>query len=282
MSGRTIDRRSPAVGAPMVSIVLPTYNRAELVGRAIRSVLNQTYKDFELLVVDDGSTDATKAEVARIHDPRLRYLGLEQNRGAAAARNVGIRHTTGRFLAFQDSDDEWVSVKLELQMRSFEAAMPEIGVVYSDKHRILRDGTTLYHRSPTVVSGVLIDPRTRFYQVCKVGIQASVIRRDCLAHVGEFNEAFPALEDLELFIRLSQRYRFHHVTTPLVKYYETDGLSKNEPAKRVARALLLRLYRTALEREDSTFVAREVAALRRAEGHGRTVPFGSADGAGRD
>jgi glycosyltransferase involved in cell wall biosynthesis len=257
---------------PAVSVILPTYNRAALIERAIRSVLHQTYEDFELIIVDDGSTDATRREVERVDDPRLRYVRLEENRGAGAARNVGLRNAAGRFIAFQDSDDEWLPAKLKQHMEVFETGAPELGVVYSDMNRILCDGTTRYHRSPTVVPGVLINPSTRFYQVCMLGIQSTVIRRECFAHAGDFNEAFPALEDLELFIRLSMRYQFHHLQTPLVKYYETDGLSKNLPAKLIARSLLLTLYRGDLEREDMAFVIQEDAALRR-DLPSRDVPY---------
>jgi glycosyltransferase involved in cell wall biosynthesis len=248
---------SPGTPPPAVSIVLPTYQRATLIGR---------YEDFELIVVDDGSTDATEAAVARFRDRRLRSLRLHVNRGAAAARNAGIRQATGRFLAFQDSDDEWLPAKLERHMRAFESCPPEVGVVYSDMWRIRRNGTTHYHRSPEVRPGVLIDPSTRFYQVCKLGIQSTVIRRPCLEAAGGFNEEFPALEDLELFVRLSQRFAFHHLHEPLVRYHETDGLSQNMRAKLVARTLLLRLHESALTREDPAFVATEVAALRAAKG----------------
>lgn len=277
MAARGTDLHQPAGspdGAPLsdrsrpaVSVVLPTYNRGPLISRSVRSVLDQTYEDFELIVIDDGSTDATMEEVARRArgDRRIRYIRLDHNRGAAAARNVGIRHATGRFIAFQDSDDEWLPAKLERHMRAFEACGSDVGVVYSDMQRILRDGTTAYHRSPKVVPGVLIDPTTRFYQVCKLGIQSTVIRRECFARLGGFNEEFPALEDLELFIRLSKHYRFHHLEAPLVRYYETDGLSKNIPAKLVARTLLLRLYQTDLERDDRAFVARESSSLHAAQ-----------------
>lgn len=247
-----------------VSIVLPTYQRGPLIARSIRSVLEQTFTDFELIVVDDGSTDATPEAVARFGDPRVRYIRLDDNRGAAAARNVGIQHAAGRFIAFQDSDDEWLVEKLELHMRAFATCTPDVGVVYSDMLRIQRDGANPYHRSPDVVPGVLIDPGTRFYQVCKLGIQSTVIRRECLTAVGGFNEEFPALEDLELFIRLSRRYRFHHLEMPLVRYHETEGLSRNMPAKVVARTLLLELYRRDLEQDDPGFVDLELAWLRAA------------------
>lgn len=283
MQRPTPDPARGAAGHPTVSIVLPTYNRVALIGRSIRSVLNQTYRDFELIVVDDGSTDATMEEVQRIHDPRMRTIRIAENRGAGAARNVGMRHAAGRFVAFQDSDDEWVPVKLERHMRVFETCAPTVGVVYSDMLRIRRDGSTHYHRSPTIIPGVLVDPRTRAYHVSRLGIQSTVIRRECLAHAGDFNEAFPALEDLELFLRLSRHTQFHHLTTPLVKYYETDGLSNNMPAKRAARRLLLALYRAELEQEDMAFVLRESAALgldeaRTADGSTAPAPRDTAAG----
>ncbi|HSP96150.1 MAG TPA: glycosyltransferase [Candidatus Dormibacteraeota bacterium] len=251
--------------APTVSIVLPTYQRGELIGRAIRSVLVQTFADFELVVVDDGSTDDTVAEVSRFSDPRLRYLRCDVNRGAAAARNAGIQQTAAPFLAFQDSDDEWLPNKLERHMRAFAGCAPEVGVVYSDMRRIRRDGSDEYHRSPDLTPGVVLDPATRFYQVCRIGIQSTVIRRECFAAVGAFNEEFPALEDMELFIRLSRRYGFHHLEEPLVRYHETDGLSQNVPAKVVARRLLLRLYERELVRDDAEFIGREREALEAAE-----------------
>jgi glycosyltransferase involved in cell wall biosynthesis len=257
---------------PAVSIVLPTYNRRMLLGRAIRTVLQQSYADFELIVVDDGSTDRTMETLARFEDRRIRCVRLDSNRGAAAARNVGIGVATAPLLAFQDSDDEWLPSKLDQQVRAFETCGPKVGVVYSDMARIWRDGSREYHRSPDVASGALINPDTRFYQVCRLGIQSTVIRRDCLADVGGFNEAFPALEDLELFVRLSRRYAFHHLRTPLVRYHDTEGgLSTNTAAKVVARRLLLELYRPELEREDPAFAREESAALLEAEARAEPV-----------
>jgi len=249
---------------PAVSIVLPTYQREALIGRSIESVLRQTYEDFELIVVDDGSTDGTAERVAQFADPRIRYIRLDENRGAAAARNAGIRNAVAELLAFQDSDDEWLPDKLQRHMGVFASSGPEVGVVYSDMIRIQCDGTSYEHLSPEVVPGVLVDPNTQFYQVCKLGIQSAVIRRECFDAAGGFDEAFPVLEDLELFVRFSQWFAFHHLRAPLVKYYETAGLSKNMPAKLVARARLLRLYHAELERTAAWFVASELSALRAA------------------
>lgn len=246
---------------PAVSVVLPTYQRADLLARAVDTVLAQTYANFELVIVDDGSTDDTAAVLGGIVDPRVRCVRLAANRGAAAARNAGVRLTRAPFLAFQDSDDEWLPHKLDAHLRAFAICPPEVGVVYSDMERIHRDGRAAYFPSPALAPGRLLDPATRFYQVCGLGIQATVIRRACFEAAGGFNEAFPALEDLELFIRLSRVCAFHHLAEPLVRYHETDGLSRNAPAKATARALLLQLYESDLARADPEFVARERAAI---------------------
>ena len=102
--------------APPVSVVLPAFNRAASIAGALESVLRQTWRDFELIVVDDASTDGTREAVAAVRDPRLRLLASPANRGAAAARNLGIAAARGDWVAFQDSDDEWLPLKLEKQM----------------------------------------------------------------------------------------------------------------------------------------------------------------------
>jgi glycosyltransferase involved in cell wall biosynthesis len=231
-----------SIGHPTVSVVIPTYNRAALIARSIQSVLNQSYADFELIVIDDGSTDETEGVVARFFDLRINYVRLASNAGVSAARNVGIRISKGKFIAFQDSDDEWLSDNLAKHMSVFERSPRNLGVVYSDMHRILKDGSVRYHASPTVVAGRLINPTTQFYEVCMLGSQSVVIKRECLDATGYFNEELPALEDLELFIRLSKRFDFCRIPEPLVRYYETDGLSKNRHATLFARQLLVRLY----------------------------------------
>src|SRR5690348_1065740 len=115
---------------PVVSVILPTYNRASLISRAIRSVLNQTFTDWELLIVDDGSTDATEQLIrSRSADSRIRYMKLPQNVGMCNARNHGIALARGEFIAFLDSDDEWLPTKLEKQLAVFRRDGPQTGLV---------------------------------------------------------------------------------------------------------------------------------------------------------
>ena len=246
---------------PSVSIVIPTYNRANLIARSLRSVLDQSYEDFEMLVIDDGSTDQTAAVVAGFRDQRIIYTRLARNSGAGGARNVGIKMSKGQFLAFQDSDDEWLPQKLAKHIEMFKKGSSKLGVVYSDKQRILKNGTTSYHESPAIVSGRLINPATRFYQVFRLGIQSIVMKRECLDAAGYFNEALPALEDLELFIRLSSQCDFCHIREPLVKYYETEGLSKDLYANWIARRLLVKLYYKELLIHNVAFLLQECVWL---------------------
>ena len=116
---------------PTVSIIIPTYNREQLIARSIKSVLNQTYQDFEIIIVDDASTDNTEEVISNFNDKRIRYIRHEKNKGAAAARNTGIRAARCDYIAYQDSDDEWLPEKLARQMELLEDASPQVGVIYT-------------------------------------------------------------------------------------------------------------------------------------------------------
>lgn len=243
---------------PIVSVILPTYNRARLLPRSLGSVLAQTYSDLEVVVVDDGSDDDTEALVKGSGDARVRYVRLETRFGAARARNVGIGHAHSRYLAFQDSDDEWLPTKLERQMRAFES-QPDAALVYSDMYRVLADGRVFHHRSPTVVRGGLINPETRYWQTYMLGTQCVVIRRECLEQVGLFDHALPSFEDLDLFLRLAEHYDFVHLREPLVNYHENAGLSTDRRAELGARRRLVRKYLGVLLRTAPLFVVEETA-----------------------
>jgi glycosyltransferase involved in cell wall biosynthesis len=246
---------------PAVSVILPTYNRAALLGRAIRSVLGQSYTNFELIVIDDGSTDETYGVMNGFRDRRIKYISLEHNTGAGAARNVGIRMARGKFLAFQDSDDEWLPSKLAKQMSVFERGSVRLGIVYSDMQKILSDGTVIYFAAPSVSSNRLINPTIRFYQVCNLGIQSAVIKREYLDAAGHFNERLPAFEDLEMFIRLSRQCEFYRLREPLVRYYDSQGISKDLYASWRSRKLMLKLYYKEILTHSPAFLVYETLWL---------------------
>ncbi|MCK5607342.1 glycosyltransferase [Candidatus Pacearchaeota archaeon] len=227
---------------PKVSVIIPTYNRSHVIYRSIQSVLNQTYQDFEIIVVDDGSTDNTEDVIRNFNDSRIIYIRHNDNKGVAAARNTGIKASKSEYIAFQDSDDEWFSEKLNKQIEAFEMN-PEIGIIYTDMLRINKEGEIKYWHSPTVSYGHIINPKTMDYQFMGLGIVSTLIKRECFNKVGDLDENFPRFEDLEIFIRLSKHYHFHHIKEPLVSYYATDdGISSNNTTLHIARKLLLEKY----------------------------------------
>lgn len=201
---------------PRVSVVLPTFNRRREIARAIGSVLNQTYTDFELLVVDDGSSDDTVAVVREFGDPRIRYLRHDHNRGGAAARNTGIEECRGAFVAFQDSDDRWLPEKLARQMARLEEAPPSIGLNYCAYWRVHANGRRRYSpprhihpRSGNIHRALL---RESF-----IGTPALILRRSCLVRTGGFDETLRRLQDWELLIRVTAEWEADYLDEPLVE-----------------------------------------------------------------
>jgi len=200
---------------PEISVVIPTYNRAYLIGRAIQSVLQQTFQDIEVLLVDDCSNDNTKEIVAGIGDNRIKYIRHEKNRGVAAARNTGIASATGKYVAFLDSDDEWLPEKLEKQIKVFTDATAAVGIVYT-RMVILEGNNKKYippvyakSREGNLLRDLLVDP-------ILVKPPATMIRKECFARVGMFDENFFAGEDWDLWIRLAKHYEFKYINDLLV------------------------------------------------------------------
>lgn len=228
--------------APFVSIVIPSYNRAHLLGRAIRSVLNQTYKNFEVIVVDDASTDDTAEIVKTFKDDRIQYILHDANAGGAAARNTGIRASRGEYIAFQDSDDEWFPEKLEKQMTLFEQVSAETGVVYTGFWRVRNNHKT--YIPPDGIKQKEGDIHRELLKRNFVSTQTVVVKKECLEQSGLFDERLPRLQDWELFIRLSKLYEFKFVAEPLViAHFTPESISAKKDALIEAKKLILEKHR---------------------------------------
>ncbi len=190
---------------PRVSIILPVYNRAATVGRAIASVVAQTEHDWELIVVDDGSHDDLSGAIAAVLDHRVHLLRHERNRGAAAARNSGIRAARAPFIAFIDSDDEWMPMKLERQIEAIERSQPPLGALCTAfRLRRTRTGYTedRYPRAGRSWAASFLDG-------CFVSPGSTLLaRRECFEAVGMLDEALERFEDWDWLLRLVERYRF--------------------------------------------------------------------------
>ena len=221
-----------------VSIIIPTYNRAHLIKRSLQSVLKQDYPNFEIIVIDDASTDNTEYIVKELDDVRVIYIQHSFNKGANAARNTGIRAATGEYIAFQDSDDEWLPDKLTKQIEAFKTAPTDVGVVYTACWRI--EGT---ERTYTPSKDVLVKDGFLHNELLKrnfITMPSLLVKKECLKEVGLFDEALPRLQDWELFLRLSNRYQFLFIDEALVNAYHTPGsITSNQKA--LADALVLML-----------------------------------------
>lgn len=209
-----------------VSVVIPTYNRAPLLARALNSVLDQKGGLLEILVVDDGSTDETEAKIAAAAEPRLKYF-LQPNQGPAAARNAGIRRARGEFIAFLDSDDEWLPGKLEAQLRYFQDNPDSL--ICQTEEIWIRNGKRVNPMKKHRKEGGWIFKRS--LELCLVSPSAVMMRRKFFDHVGLFDESLPACEDYELWLRASARFPIGLIEKPYVIRYggHRDQRSKQFP-----------------------------------------------------
>ena len=214
---------------PKVTIVLPSFNRGNLLKKSIESILNQTYTNFELIVVDDGSTDNTESVVDKIKkkDKRVIYLKHMKNMGASAARNSGIRIAKGEFIAFQDSDDIWKPNKLEKQMEIFEKTSEKTAVVYTGFLKILN--TKKIYFPPPYIRGKEGYIYNSLLKENFITTQTILIRRNVFKEIGIFDEQLPRLQDWDLFLRISKSFEFKFINEPLVIVKVTkDSISSNK------------------------------------------------------
>lgn len=212
---------------PLVSVVISTYNRIDTLPTALSSVLNQTYDNLELIVVDDGSEDGTKEYLEGISDERFSYSRSDVNLGPSAARNMGARLSKGEYLAFQDSDDEWMPDKLEKQMRLM-LENKEFSLVYCAFAKY-RNGELLGYTPSKDIPYEEKYGDIYAYLLLKplVSTQTVVVRRDLFLEENGFNETLKSYEDYEFSLRFSKKYRIGFVDEPLVKVNSSpDGVNK--------------------------------------------------------
>ncbi len=214
-----------------VTVIIPTYNRAYLVEKACRSALNQTYRDLEVFVIDNGSTDNTEEVISRIDDRRLRYFKMpEPTNGPAGPRNYGIKISDSPYLAFLDSDDQWLEDKLEMQIPLFEK-QKDIGLVYSNgfliksftRHRKVK----FFNKSMPYRGNV----SRQLLSANFIALSSAVAKRECFDNCGLFDERFFSAADWELWLRFVELYKIDYVDRPLIKYLKhKDAYSQNRIA----------------------------------------------------
>jgi glycosyltransferase involved in cell wall biosynthesis len=202
---------------PQVSVIIPTCNRSEFLRGAIASVLNQTYQNFEIIVVDDASTDNIFEIVAAFKDERIRFIRHDTNKGGSAARNTGILASKCDYIAFLDDDDEWLPDKLRKQMEILVASPPEVGCVYTGCLDVDKaSGKVIRQRIPTKRGNL---SRELLIENCVGGTSAMLLKKVCLQRVGLFDENLPRSQDYDLWIRISREFLFECVPESLFKYH---------------------------------------------------------------
>lgn len=225
------------VRQPVVSVVIPTHNRSQLVARAIRSVQRQTYAKLEIIVVDDASNDDTAAVVQSIADPRIRYVRHERNRGGAAARNTGICAATGDYIAFLDDDDEWEPAKTSTQLQAL--ATCDVVLCTGDKtpgagragHEVVGLDDLRFGRFTAGGTGVLM-------------AKAHVLRQTM------FDDTLPRYQDWDLFIRIALKHKVQYLDLPLVRYNDGDHFRITNSVIKMPTAELEQQFRMLRKHKD--------------------------------
>lgn len=231
----------------MLSVIIPTHNRRALLSRAVESVLAQRQVELELIVVDDASTDGTPQWLASLTDPRVRYACLEKQSGACAARNRGIEMARGDFIAFQDSDDTWQPEKCLRQMEILDRTGADI--VFCAFAQYAADGRLLRtYPDPRVCSGFVSFARLLDHSMAST--QTILCRAECLRDT-RFDESFPRLQDHELMLRLSRKWKVYYHADVLVSMYEQpDSISRSPQKLLWACKRLFALYKADYLRDE--------------------------------
>ena len=216
--------------SPLVSVVIPTYNRARVVERALKTAFAQTYRNLEIIIVDDGSTDDTEATLAPFQD-RIRYF-YQKNQGASAARNRAIQEARGKYIAFLDSDDEWLPTKLEQQIALLESR-PDLSFVACLSTNETRTYTGYENHDKQFLKFIL-QPFTQ-------NMTRYVVRRECFEKFGLFDTSIHGPEDWELWLRLLQNgCRFGFVPEVLMAYTSSDDAISSRPYAMLAGEAIIR------------------------------------------
>jgi len=223
-----------------VSVIIPTYNRADKLKRAIESVLKQTHERFEIIIVDDHSRDETKSVVKNFIDERIYYIRNEENLGGSESRNVGIRNARYDYIAFLDDDDEWLPEKLEKQLKVLKKTSSIYCGVYTGFTRV---------KDSRIFSKHIYDKEgDLFNQLLWKNVIGStsviMLKKSCIVDVGGFTKNLPASQELELYLRLSRKYKFKSIPEVLVTryYHDDEQITGNHSKKLVSKKYLYGKY----------------------------------------
>jgi glycosyltransferase involved in cell wall biosynthesis len=232
------------INQPEVSIIIPVYNHAIFLDEALKSIFAQTYQNFEIIVVDDGSTDDTANVLQPLTEQGLiRYI-YQQNQGVSAARNRGIVEAKGKYIAFLDSDDLFEPEKLEVQVNYLQDH-PEVGLVHSGFTKFDNDGNTLGYRDTSWFSD-MIYPRILLYWTTLMAVNTVLVSKNILEVVGFFDTALSMGEDLDLWRRIARKYPFGFINKSLARVRVHAGNTSGDKL-RATQGLLMYLEKAFID-----------------------------------
>ena len=238
------------VFTPRVSVIIPVYNGPETLCRAVSSVLAQSYKNFELIVVDDGSKADIEAAVKCFIDERIKYVRHEQNKGASAARNTGINLSRGEFIAFLDSDDEFLPEKIEKQLEVFKALAGDTALVTTNLFGVTKTSPCYVPErvkstfvTPAIFPGTVFSPPS-----------AWMLRKKFVAQIGCFDENMVVNEDADYYVRILEKYRIYYYNQALsVKDFSSDRKNHYSEKYFSGKELFLKKYILKCKRAEYIF-----------------------------
>uniref|UniRef100_UPI00404789E5 glycosyltransferase family 2 protein n=1 Tax=Shewanella baltica TaxID=62322 RepID=UPI00404789E5 len=206
----------------LISVIIPTHNRSVMLDRAINSVLKQTYSNFEIIVVDDASTDNTESLVLQYEDPRVSYIKIKESKGANFARNTGVRSSNGEYVAFLDDDDIWFPNKLLSQVEMLKNNS-NLGLVYTGIEVVTEGEDIRYSIKPKFNGDI---SKTILTDNCIGTTSTVVLSRKVFEKAGGFDENLPQLQDYDLWIRIAQICEVGFISDDLIYYYVHQSISQ--------------------------------------------------------
>src|SRR4030042_3726603 len=233
---------------PKVSVVIPAYNHEKYVGEAIQSVLDQTFQDFELIIINDGSTNNTEAEILKFKDDRIRYYSQEK-RGLSATLNRGIELAKGEYFNFLPSDDAFLPEKLATQLKAFEESR-DIGIVFS--YQIVIDGEGREVKDDPIADWFTVPFETKeeifpaLFERDFLSAPTALIKMECFKRVGHFDESLKTAQDYDMWMRILKYYDLRLIKRPLLNYrwHGTNLTYQATPETELERAkVLLKAYK---------------------------------------
>lgn len=231
-----------------VSVIIPTYNRKDRIVQSVKSVLNQTYHNLEIIIVDDGSTDGTEIEINKMRDTRIKYVALNSNQGAANARNIGVGLAESEWVAFQDSDDIWHENKPETQM-SYVHMHPEFSLVYCSYMAYLPNGENVKvpdNSKECVLEGKIMNT---LLERNTIGAPTICVKKNSFLDIGGYDVTYRCLEDWEFAVRFARKNEIGFIPEALMDVYVLpDGVSMQIGSYYESRCRMLAQYKDEMKK----------------------------------